>query len=122
MLTTIPLMTGLIDSGQLRALAVTSKVGSPTNPNVPGVAERGWPDYEARAWYGLVVPKGRRRAPWRPCAGGGGRRDQPADGEFSARHRRRHAGNRSEEFAPFMREGNGSAGRKIVKTANMAIN
>jgi tripartite-type tricarboxylate transporter receptor subunit TctC len=58
MVTTFPSVLGQIQGGVLRALAVTSKTRSPASPEIPAVAELGWPDYEASAWYGLVVPAG----------------------------------------------------------------
>jgi len=57
MVTTIPSVSGLIENGQLRALAVTSKERAPTLPEVPTIAESGWPNYEASAWYGFVAPR-----------------------------------------------------------------
>lgn len=56
MVTTTPSVTGLLASGQLRPLAVTGKERSPLLKDVPTVAESGYPDYEASAWYGFVVP------------------------------------------------------------------
>jgi tripartite-type tricarboxylate transporter receptor subunit TctC len=58
MITTLPSAAGFIKSGQLRPLAVTTKARSKALPEVPTIAESGWPDYEAAAWYGFVVPKG----------------------------------------------------------------
>jgi tripartite-type tricarboxylate transporter receptor subunit TctC len=58
MITTLPSVLGLIQGGRMRPLAVTTKVRAPTLPDVATIAELGWPDYEASAWYGLVVPKG----------------------------------------------------------------
>lgn len=122
MVTTIPSVTGLIDSGQLRALAVTSKVRSPTNPDVPSVAERGWPDYEARAWYGFVVPKGTPadiiatlRAATVDAI------NQPMVSSRLATEGAKPVGNSSDEFAAFMREETERWGN-IVKTANISIN
>jgi tripartite-type tricarboxylate transporter receptor subunit TctC len=57
MITTLPSVTGLIDGKQVRPLAVTTKTRSSLYTSVPTVAESGWPDYEAGAWYGFVVPK-----------------------------------------------------------------
>ncbi|RDJ19773.1 tripartite tricarboxylate transporter substrate binding protein [Bosea caraganae] len=45
-----------IDAGKFRALAVTSKERLPTLPNVPTVAESGYPGFEAFAWQGIVAP------------------------------------------------------------------
>lgn len=58
MITTIPSVAGMIQTGQMRALAVTSKERVPTLPEVPTIAESGWPDYESSAWYGFVAPAG----------------------------------------------------------------
>jgi tripartite-type tricarboxylate transporter receptor subunit TctC len=58
MITTLPSVTGLIESKRVRALAVTTKTRTPLLPDVATVAESGWPDYEAGAWYGFVVPRG----------------------------------------------------------------
>jgi len=48
----------LIKAGQLRALAVTGKARSPTLPDIPTMAEAGYPDVEGATWTALVVPAG----------------------------------------------------------------
>ena len=45
-----------IKSGKLRALAVTSLERSPVAPDVPTVAESGYPGFEALAWHGILAP------------------------------------------------------------------
>jgi len=45
-----------IQAGNLRALAVTSRSRLDSLPDVPTVAEQGYPDYEANVWYGLLAP------------------------------------------------------------------
>ena len=55
MFTTVASAAGLVEAGQLRALAVTSAERSPAFPNLPTVAEAG-PGYDAEAWYGLFAP------------------------------------------------------------------
>jgi tripartite-type tricarboxylate transporter receptor subunit TctC len=45
-----------IKSGKLRALAVTSLHRSPIAPEVPTVAESGYPGFEALAWHGILAP------------------------------------------------------------------
>ena len=52
---------GFMNSGKLRALAVTGKQRSPSVPSLPTVAEAGVPGYDVGAWFGVVAPKGTRR-------------------------------------------------------------
>lgn len=53
-----PALLPHIRSGRLRALAVSSSSRLPALPDVPTVAESGYPDFEADQWYGLVAPAG----------------------------------------------------------------
>jgi tripartite-type tricarboxylate transporter receptor subunit TctC len=47
-----------IRSGRLRALAVSSAARIAALPEVPTVAESGYPGFEADQWYGIVAPAG----------------------------------------------------------------
>jgi tripartite-type tricarboxylate transporter receptor subunit TctC len=47
-----------IQGGRMRALAITSKKRSPLLPDLPTMAEQGYPDVEVLNWQGLVGPKG----------------------------------------------------------------
>ena len=47
-----------IKGGKMRALAITSKSRSPLAPDVPTMAEQGYPAVEVLNWQGLVAPKG----------------------------------------------------------------
>jgi tripartite-type tricarboxylate transporter receptor subunit TctC len=47
-----------IRSGRLRALAVSSPQRIAALPEVPTVAESGYPGFEADQWYGIVAPAG----------------------------------------------------------------
>jgi tripartite-type tricarboxylate transporter receptor subunit TctC len=58
MLSSIPTALGLINSGKLRAVAVSALARSPVLPNVPTIAEQGYPGFNAGTWYGLLVPAG----------------------------------------------------------------
>jgi tripartite-type tricarboxylate transporter receptor subunit TctC len=58
MFTTVASAAGLVESGQLRAIAVTSLERSPAFPQLPTVAEAGVPGYAAESWYGLFAPAG----------------------------------------------------------------
>jgi tripartite-type tricarboxylate transporter receptor subunit TctC len=44
--------------GKVRGLAVTSAARSPALPDVPTVAESGFPGFEANGWLGILVPNG----------------------------------------------------------------
>src|SRR6201996_3518902 len=55
MFTTVASCASLVESGQLRALAVTSAERSPAFPQLPTVAET-VPGYAAESWYGLFAP------------------------------------------------------------------
>lgn len=47
---------GVLESGDVRALAVTSPARARAFPDVPTVAELGFPGFEAMNWTGLVAP------------------------------------------------------------------
>jgi tripartite-type tricarboxylate transporter receptor subunit TctC len=47
-----------LKGGRLRALAITSKTRSPLYPDVPTMAEAGFPAVEVLNWQGIVGPKG----------------------------------------------------------------
>ena len=58
MFATIPSVKAHIDSGALRAIAVTSLKRSRSMPEVPTVADSGFPGFEAGSWMGYFGPKG----------------------------------------------------------------
>jgi tripartite-type tricarboxylate transporter receptor subunit TctC len=47
-----------IRDGRLRALAVTTAARLPVLPDLPTVAETGYPGYEATTWFGVAAPRG----------------------------------------------------------------
>lgn len=51
-----PTAVPLVKDGKLRAIAVTSPQRSHALPDVPTVAEQGFPGFEAFNWYGFVAP------------------------------------------------------------------
>jgi len=53
----------LVREGKVRALAVSSLQRLAGTPDLPTLAESGYPGFEAVAWFGLLAPKGRLR-PW----------------------------------------------------------
>jgi len=58
MFATIPSVIQQINAGNLRPLAVTSLKRSRSMPNIPTVAEKGFPGFEAGSWFGFFAPKG----------------------------------------------------------------
>lgn len=55
---TPPSVLPMVKAGRLRALAVTQRERSALMPDIPGMAEAGFPEYELAFWYGLFVPAG----------------------------------------------------------------
>lgn len=47
-----------VRSGRLKAIAVSSAKRSPVLPDLPTIAESGFPGYEAATWYGVLAPAG----------------------------------------------------------------
>jgi tripartite-type tricarboxylate transporter receptor subunit TctC len=45
-----------IKSGSTRALGVSTEQRSPDLPDVPTIAESGYPDYRVNVWYGIAAP------------------------------------------------------------------
>jgi tripartite-type tricarboxylate transporter receptor subunit TctC len=122
MITTIPSVSGLIENGQMRALAVTSKPRAPTLPSVPSIAESGWPDYEASAWYGFVAPKGTPEELIKLLH----KATVEAINDAVVRSRLANegatpVGNAPAEFGAFIKAEHGRWA-EIVKTANLAVN
>ena len=46
----------LLKAGRINAIAVTSAQRAKTLPNVPTIAESGYPGYDITPWYGLAAP------------------------------------------------------------------
>jgi tripartite-type tricarboxylate transporter receptor subunit TctC len=53
---------GLVTGGKLRPIAVTSPKRLANFPDVPTVAEQGYPGFDAATWSGLVAPAGTPKA------------------------------------------------------------
>ena len=51
---TIPGVIGLINSGEMRAIGVSSTKRNPFLPDVPTIAESGVPNYLTYSWNGMV--------------------------------------------------------------------
>jgi tripartite-type tricarboxylate transporter receptor subunit TctC len=56
---TVSALIGQVQSGELKALAVTGKDRFPVMPNVPTAIESGvLPGYDVTTWYGVFAPRG----------------------------------------------------------------
>ncbi|WP_064577301.1 Bug family tripartite tricarboxylate transporter substrate binding protein [Cupriavidus gilardii] len=56
MFANVPVAVPFIQSGKLKAIAVSSLARAPGLPQVPTVAEAGLKDFEVLTWYGLFLP------------------------------------------------------------------
>jgi tripartite-type tricarboxylate transporter receptor subunit TctC len=54
----VPAALQHVKAGSLRALAVTTTARLPYLPDLPTIAERGFPDYEISSWQGVFAPAG----------------------------------------------------------------
>ena len=54
----VPAVMPFVKGGQLKGIAVASKQRLPLFPEIPTMAEAGFPGIEASEWYGLVAPAG----------------------------------------------------------------
>lgn len=58
----LPAIMGQLQTGLLRAIAVTTEKRWPALPDVPAIAESGYPGYSHVTWIGVFVPAGTPRA------------------------------------------------------------
>jgi tripartite-type tricarboxylate transporter receptor subunit TctC len=52
----VPSVLGLIKGGQVRALAVSSATRVDVAPDVPTIAESGYPGFDVNPWWGILAP------------------------------------------------------------------
>ncbi|WP_082622024.1 tripartite tricarboxylate transporter substrate binding protein [Bordetella sp. N] len=60
--TNAPIAWPLVQSGKLRALAITSSTRAPAFPAIPTIDESGYKGYDNGAWGGLIFPAGTPKA------------------------------------------------------------
>lgn len=58
----VPSAIGLIRGGRLRALAVSSAKRNAGLPEVPAIAEMGYPGFDVNPWWGILAPAGTPRS------------------------------------------------------------
>jgi tripartite-type tricarboxylate transporter receptor subunit TctC len=54
----IPAVIQHVKAGKLRAIAVTAAKRASAFPEIPTIAESGYPDYDLTTWWGLFAPAG----------------------------------------------------------------
>ena len=59
---TLPVLLAQIRAGKIRALAVTTAQRVAQLPDVPTLAELGYPEVDAMSWYAVIVPTGTPKA------------------------------------------------------------
>jgi tripartite-type tricarboxylate transporter receptor subunit TctC len=52
----VPSVLGLIKAGQVRALAISSATHVNVAPEVPTIAESGYPGFDVSPWWGILAP------------------------------------------------------------------
>jgi len=62
MVSTLPTFLATTRAGKIRMLAITSLTRSPDVPDVPTIAESGFPGFEVISWQGLCTPAGAPKA------------------------------------------------------------
>lgn len=58
MFDSMPSATPMINSGKLRAIAVTTSTRAKARPDLPTIAESGFPGFDISTWYAYWAPKG----------------------------------------------------------------
>jgi tripartite-type tricarboxylate transporter receptor subunit TctC len=55
--TSVPSVAQQVETGNVRALAVTSAARAEELPKIPTIAESGYPGFDVNPWFGLFAPK-----------------------------------------------------------------
>jgi len=109
-----------VQAGRLRGIAVTSLARSDVLPNVPTVAESGYPGFEALNWFGMVARAGPKAAIDRLNAEIVRALELPEVKDQMARQGMTPAPLRPEEFDAFLRA-EGQRNERIIRTLNLKI-
>ena len=111
-----------MDAGTLRGLGVTSRQRSPVAPDLPTIAESGFPDFDAIAWHGVFAPARtppaiikRLHAEFVKALA------DPATKSLLVKQAMQTVGNTPEEFAAFIRQ-DIEFWKGIATQANISVN
>ena len=96
-----PPLLAHVKAGTLRPIAVGTAKRSPAMPEVPTVAEQGYPGFETSQWYGLMAPAGTPDAIVQKLAQAAGK--SPAVAERLAAEAAEPSTNTPKEFAEFIK-------------------
>lgn len=58
MMATVPVLLPQVKAERVRPLAISSLKRSPLLPDLPTIAESGYPGFQTDSWYGLLAPRG----------------------------------------------------------------
>ena len=90
----IPATLPHIKSGRLRGLGIATLKRSPFLPDLPTIAESGYPGFEAVGWIGIAAPAKTPTVDARQTERGDGEDPQPAGRQGAPQYARVHAGRR----------------------------
>jgi tripartite-type tricarboxylate transporter receptor subunit TctC len=115
-------MVSHIRAHELIALAITGDTRSPLLPNVPTIAESGFPGFSAYVWSGLVAPKGTPQPVISELNKQLGKAVRsPAVQSFMAKQSLEAVTDTAEEFKTFI-ESEKSRWGNVIKTAGVTVN
>jgi tripartite-type tricarboxylate transporter receptor subunit TctC len=121
MFATTPSVIQFVRSGKLRALAVTGLKRTASAPDLPTIAESGYPDFDSSSWFGLVGPAGMPRDIVAKLQGEIARTlTDPVLREKLVQLGADPVGSTAEEFGEFIRAETLRWG-KVVKAARMSV-
>ena len=101
----IPTQLAQVRAGTIKALAVTGAVRTPLVPDIPTIAESGFPGFEYSGWLGIAAPAGTPKAIVAKLHSEIAKILQTADAkDYLAGQGREGVGSSPEEFSAYIRQ------------------